>query len=94
MSDYLPINSNSLRIDTKIGCDLYLLVKTGAGSRYILYCRGDTLFETDKRELLLEKNIKRNIMSTWNLIFKISYLIQGFLPMSGRKSYIVPLHTW
>jgi putative nucleotidyltransferase with HDIG domain len=59
MFDYLPVNSNSLRTDTKIGCDLYLLVKTGAGSRYILYCRGDAVFENDKRELLLEKNISR-----------------------------------
>ena len=59
MSDYLPINSNSLRTDTKIGCDLYLLVETSAGSRYILYCRGDAVFENAKREMLLEKNINR-----------------------------------
>ncbi|MGR3175808.1 MAG: HD-GYP domain-containing protein [Candidatus Scalindua sp.] len=59
MSDYLPINSNSLRADTKIGCDLYLLVKTSTGSRYILYCRGDAVFENAKREMLLEKNISR-----------------------------------
>lgn len=59
MSDYLPINSNSLRTDTKIGCDLYLLVETGAGSRYLLYCMGDAVFENAKREMLLEKNINR-----------------------------------
>jgi len=59
MSEYLPINSNSLRIDTKIGCDLYLLVKTSIGGRYILYCRGDAVFENAKREVLLEKNINR-----------------------------------
>ncbi len=59
MSDYLPVNSSSLRTDTKIGCDLYLLVETGAGSRHILYCRGDAVFDNDKREKLLEKNINR-----------------------------------
>ncbi len=59
MSDYLPVNSNSLRTDTKIGCDLYLLVKTSTDSRYILYCRGDAVFDNNKRENLLEKNISR-----------------------------------
>ena len=61
MSDYLSISSNSLRIDTKIGCDLYLLVKTSTGSRYILYCRGDAVFENAKREMLLEKNISADL---------------------------------
>jgi HD-GYP domain-containing protein (c-di-GMP phosphodiesterase class II) len=59
MSDYLPINSNSLRTDTKIGCDLCLLVETSADSRYVLYCRGDAVFEDAKREMLLEENISR-----------------------------------
>jgi putative nucleotidyltransferase with HDIG domain len=59
MSDYLPINSKSLRSDTIIGCDLYLLMKTSAGSRYILYCRGNAVFENNKREILLEKNVSR-----------------------------------
>ncbi len=59
MSNYLPIDSSSLKADTKIGCDLYLLVKSGTDSRYILYCRGDAVFENNKREMLLEKNISR-----------------------------------
>ncbi len=59
MPDYLPINSSSLRTDTKIGCDLYLLVNTIADSQYVLYCRGDAVFENNKREMLLEKNISR-----------------------------------
>ena len=59
MSEYLPINTSSLRIDTKIGCDIYLLVKTSVDSRYVLYCRGDAVFENDKREMLVEKNINR-----------------------------------
>jgi len=59
MSDYLPINSKGLRSDTIVGCDLYVLVKRSDGSRYILYCRRDAVFEDDKREILLEKNINR-----------------------------------
>ncbi|MBC8550349.1 MAG: HD-GYP domain-containing protein [Candidatus Brocadiales bacterium] len=59
MHNYLPINSNSLRTDTQIGCDLYLFVKTIADSRYILYCRGDAIFENSKREMLLDRNISR-----------------------------------
>ncbi len=59
MSNYIPIDSSSLIADTKIGCDLYLLVKSGTDSRYILYCRGDAIFENNKREMLLEKNISR-----------------------------------
>ena len=59
MSDYLPIDLSSLRTDTKIGCDLYLLVKISTGSRYILYCKADAVFENAKREMLLEKDISR-----------------------------------
>ncbi len=59
MSEYLPIDSSSLKADTKIGCDLYLLIKSGTDSRYILYCRGDAVFENNKMDMLLEKNISR-----------------------------------
>ncbi len=59
MYEYLPVNSNSLRTDTKIGCDLYLLVKIDTGNRYILYCRENAVFDNYKRENLLEKNINK-----------------------------------
>ncbi len=58
-SDYLPIDSSSLRTDTKIGCDLYLLVETSGDRRFILYCRGDVVFENDKKDKLLEENISK-----------------------------------
>ncbi len=63
MSNYLPIDSSSLKADTKIGCDLYLLVSSGTDNKYILYCRGDAVFENNKREMLLEKNISRLFIS-------------------------------
>ncbi len=59
LSDYLPIDSSSLRTDTKIGCDLYLLVETGGNRRFTLYCRGDIIFEDDKKDQLLEGNISK-----------------------------------
>jgi putative nucleotidyltransferase with HDIG domain len=56
-SDYLPVNSSSLRTDTKIGYDLYIRVKTKFENRYVLYSRGDAVFEDNKRGMLWEKNI-------------------------------------
>ncbi len=56
-SDYLPIGSSSLRTDTKIGCDLYLLLETSSDRTFILYCRGDVIFENDKKDQLIERNI-------------------------------------
>ncbi len=57
--EYFSVNLNSLKTDSKIGCDLYLLAETGADSRYVLYCREDSVFENDKRDQLLEMNIQR-----------------------------------
>jgi putative nucleotidyltransferase with HDIG domain len=59
LSDYLSIDSNNLRTDTKIGCDLYLLVETSSDRRFTLYCRGDIVFEEDKKDRLLEGNISK-----------------------------------
>ncbi len=80
MSEYLPINSNSLRTDTKIGCDLYLLVlmETSADSRYILYCRGDAVFESAKREKLLEKSINRLFIKKEDQAKYYEYLENNF----------------
>ena len=44
MIDFLPVNSSSLRTDTTVGCDLYLLVETKSESRYVLYCRGEAVW--------------------------------------------------
>ena len=63
MTDYLPITLSSLRSDTIINCDVYLLVNMNSASRYILYCKGDTVFENGKKELLVRKNINRLFIS-------------------------------
>lgn len=59
MSEYLPVSSSSLRSDTSVGCDLYLLIKNKFESRYVLYCREDVIFEDHKRGMLWERNISR-----------------------------------
>jgi HD-GYP domain-containing protein (c-di-GMP phosphodiesterase class II) len=63
MLDYLPITLSSLRSDTIINCNVYLLASVNGASRYILYCKGDTAFENEKRELLVRKNINRLFIS-------------------------------
>ena len=78
MSDYVSINSNSLRTDTEIGCDLYLLVNTGIDSRYILYCRGDAVFENAKKEMLVEKNINRLFIKNEDQRTYYEYLENNF----------------
>ncbi len=59
MYDFLPITLNSLKVDTKIGCDIYLLVHDNGRSRYILYCKSDAAFENEQREMLVRKNINK-----------------------------------
>ncbi len=56
--DYLAISPNIIRTGTKIGCNLFLHVKSKVENKFVLYCREDVVFEADKREMLLEKNIR------------------------------------
>ncbi|MBT6046639.1 MAG: HD-GYP domain-containing protein [Candidatus Scalindua sp.] len=57
--EYLPIDASNLKVDTKIGCDFYLLVETNGDRKFNLYCRGNIVYESDKRDRLLEKNINK-----------------------------------
>ena len=52
MSGFLPVDSNSLINDTKMGFDLYLIMNTNTDTRYVLYCRGGTVFDKSKRKML------------------------------------------
>ena len=56
--DYLPISPNSLRTNTTVGCDIYLLAKTTAEVRFVLYCRGDAVFDEAKKNMLVAQRIK------------------------------------
>jgi putative nucleotidyltransferase with HDIG domain len=59
MHAFFPVTVSSLKTDTIIGCDIYLLVSDNGRSNYVLYCKGDAAFENEKRELLVRKNINR-----------------------------------
>ncbi len=56
--DYLPINPSSLKTNTIVGCDIFLLAKTTAEVRFVLYCRGDAIFDEDKKNMLVAQKIK------------------------------------
>ncbi len=55
--DYLPITPSSLRTNTTVGCDIFLLTKTTADVRFVLYCRGDAIFDEAKKEMLVAQKI-------------------------------------
>ncbi|MCR4289904.1 MAG: HD domain-containing protein [Candidatus Scalindua sp.] len=59
MHDFLPITLNSLKADTRIGCDIYLLIRNNGTSRYILYCKNDAAFDNEQKEMLVRKNINK-----------------------------------
>ena len=63
MLNYLPITLNSLRPNTITNCNIYLLASVNGASRYILYCRGNVVFEDEKKELLVRKNVNRLFIS-------------------------------
>ena len=56
--DYLPISPSGLRTNTTIGCDIYLLAKTTSEVRFVLYCRGDAVFDDEKKNMLVAQRIK------------------------------------
>ncbi|MFQ5787736.1 MAG: HD-GYP domain-containing protein [Thermodesulfobacteriota bacterium] len=59
MHAFFPVTLSSLKTDTIIGCDIYLLVSDNGRSNYVLYCKGDAAFENEKKELLVRKNVNR-----------------------------------
>ncbi|MGR3294307.1 MAG: HD-GYP domain-containing protein [Candidatus Scalindua sp.] len=56
--NYLPISPSSLRTNTTVGCDIYLLAKTTVEVRFVLYCRGDAVFDEAKKDMLVAQRIK------------------------------------
>lgn len=55
---YLPIQTDSLKTNTTVGCDIYLLTKTTAEVRFVLYCNRDAVFDKAKKKMLVVQNIK------------------------------------
>ncbi|MFQ5962974.1 MAG: HD-GYP domain-containing protein [Candidatus Scalinduaceae bacterium] len=59
MINYFPISLNSLKTETIIGCDIYILMNVKGSTRYVLYCKGDAVFGGGKKEQLIKKNVNR-----------------------------------
>ncbi len=56
--DHMPISPRSLRTNTTVGCDIYMLTKTTAEVRFVLYCKSDAVFDEAKKSMLLAQRIK------------------------------------
>lgn len=58
--DYIPVSLDTIRVDTTVGCDLYLQNCCADGEcKYILYCSGTNIIRPHKIEELLKNRIKR-----------------------------------
>ncbi len=56
--DYLPITPSSLRTNTTVGCDIFLLAKSTSELRFVLYCKADAVFDEEKKDVLVAQKIK------------------------------------
>lgn len=69
---YLAITKDMLVEDTEVGCDLYLRSYVNGHPRYILFCRGDEQFGSDRKGVLIERNIEKLYIPSndYNKFFK------------------------
>ncbi len=63
-SGYTAISHGALVENTKIEFDVFLKNEVGGRSRYILFCRGDQEFSSERKEELLSRNAQRLYIST------------------------------
>ncbi|MGR3301349.1 MAG: HD-GYP domain-containing protein [Candidatus Scalindua sp.] len=64
MSEYTAITKNALIANTKLAFDLFLRNDVSGQVRYILFCRADDHFSSERQEELLSKNAERLYIST------------------------------
>jgi HD-GYP domain-containing protein (c-di-GMP phosphodiesterase class II) len=56
---YLPVSLRSIKAGAFAGCDLYLQTVVNSEIKYVLYCKGDKLFDDERKESFVKKNINR-----------------------------------
>ena len=56
--EYIPVTLNAIRVDTSVGCDLYIQNHINKEIQYVLYCSGKNVVKSDKIEELQEHQIK------------------------------------
>ena len=57
--EYIPVILNAIRVDTIVGCDLYLQNHINNEVSYVLYCSGTNVVKSDKIEDLQKNQITR-----------------------------------
>ncbi len=63
-SGYTAISQSALVENTKIEFDVFLKNEVGGRSRYILFCRGNQEFSSERKEELISRNAQRLYIST------------------------------
>src|SRR3989304_1240946 len=56
--EYIPVTLNAIRVDTIVGCDLYLQNCINNEVSYVLYCSGTSVVKSDKIEDLQKYQVK------------------------------------
>ena len=56
--EYIPVILNAIRVDTIVGCDLYLQNHINNAISYVLYCSGTNVVKSDKIDDLQKHQIK------------------------------------
>ncbi|HHT9111912.1 MAG: HD domain-containing protein [Planctomycetes bacterium] len=56
--EYIPVTLNAIRVDTIVGCDLYLQNHINNEVSYVLYCSGTNVVKSDKIEDLQRHSVK------------------------------------
>lgn len=56
---YLPVTLRSIKTGAFAGCDLYLQTVVNNEIKYLLYCRGNKLFDDERKESFVKKNINK-----------------------------------
>ena len=57
--EYIPVILNAIRVDTIVGCDLYLQNCINNEVSYVLYCSGTNVVKSDKIDDLQKHQIKQ-----------------------------------
>ncbi len=56
---YLPVTLRSIKTGAFAECDLYLQTEVNQEIKYLLYCKGNTLFDDEQKESFVKKNINK-----------------------------------
>lgn len=56
---YLPVSLRSIKAGAFAGCDLFLQTVVNSEIKYLLYCKGDKLFDDERKESFVKRNINR-----------------------------------